>query len=271
MKRLLLFSALILATGGSSLLADNPPKQIDLGKLPAQTKMIDNVVVPVPSEVFSALDKFGSPNWHSVLNPAKVDPEGGRPQIALLLGNVIAEGFIAVEAQESGDVKKIGRSVLNLAKAINVQKSVIARTNSISEAADEKNWNRVRSEFDGALQDVKHAMTELNDAQLAQLVSLGGWLRGTDALTELVQKNYTKQSAELLHQPVMVDYFEQQIDQMNPRLAHSKIVQKIRVQLPILKNLIDDKNGNITPEQVAQVHKIVSGLVKMINPKASSK
>ena len=260
------FSALLCAP---LLASADAPKHIDVSQLPSQTQMIDNIVVPVPSEVFGALDKFGTQNWHSVLDSDKVEPIGDRSQIALMLGSVIAEGFIAVEAQESEGVKTIGRSVLSLAKAINVQKSVIARTNSIRQAADAKNWSSVRSEFDGALHDVKVAMVELNDEQLAQLVSLGGWLRGTDALTTLVSNHYTKESAELLHQPVMVEYFQQQINGFSPRLARTGIVKTIKAQLPELHTLVSGKDGEISPQDVAKIHKIVASLVATINAKSN--
>ena len=39
-----------------SVLAE-PPAHIDVSKLPSQSKMIDDVVVPVPSEIFGVLDK----------------------------------------------------------------------------------------------------------------------------------------------------------------------------------------------------------------------
>jgi hypothetical protein len=49
----------------------------------------------------------------------------------------------------------------------------------------------VRKEWDGVLPDVQQGMNELQSEQLAQLVSLGGWLRGTEALTALVLQNYS--------------------------------------------------------------------------------
>ena len=84
-----------------------PPPHIDVGHFPAQSKLIDDVVVPVPSEIFGVLDKLGRPNWTAVQRPVNgvVQPIGEQPQIALILGSVIAEGFIAVEAEDSNEVK----------------------------------------------------------------------------------------------------------------------------------------------------------------------
>ena len=239
----------------------DPPQHINVGSLPA--KVIDEVVVPVPTEVFGVLDKLGSPNWHEVLRQPKSDELGDRAQVALLLGTVIAEGFIAVEAQEPEEVKKVGRQVLNLAGAIGVRKSVIARTSSILDSADKKDWKRVRVELDGASRDVKSAMVELKDEQLAQLVSLGGWLRGTEALTQVVVKNYSKDGAELLHQPALLQFFVARLDGMGDRLKRSSIVRKIRTRLPELAPLVEDANG-ISMKQVEEIHSVTRDLVKSI-------
>ena len=77
--------------------AQKPEKTIDLGQFPADT--IDNVVVPVPSEIFTVLDKLGNPNWRAQLGPEKNYPASpNRAQVALLLGTVIAAVFAVVLA-----------------------------------------------------------------------------------------------------------------------------------------------------------------------------
>ncbi|MEI6338484.1 MAG: hypothetical protein WCQ57_07880, partial [Verrucomicrobiota bacterium] len=174
-----------------------------------------------------------------------------------------------VEAEDSERVKEIGRNVLTLAEAINVRKSVVARSNSIVEKADAREWDAVRREFDGALQDVNQAMAELNDDQLAQLVSLGGWLRGTEALTSIVEDKYTSERAELLHQPLLVDYFLKQLDVMSPRLRRNELVGKIRGSLGRIDPLVSKASGeDIKPAAVTEIHGITSAMVKLIRPTA---
>jgi hypothetical protein len=258
----------VLLLGLSPAVAQKPDKSIDLGQFPADT--IENVVVPVPSEIFAVLDKLGNPNWRAQLGPEKNYPASpNRAQVALLLGTVIADGFVAVEAEDSERVKEIGRNVLTLAEAINVRKSVVARSNSIIQKADAREWNAVRREFDGALQDVNKAMIELNDEQLAQLVSLGGWLRGTEVLTSLVKEKYSRERAELLYQPLLLDYFSGQLDRMSPRLRGQPLVGEIRRSLgrigPLIKKSPPD---GITPETVAEINDLSVQMVDLIRAKA---
>ena len=84
--------------------------------------------MPVPGEIFLVLDKLGTPHWKNELRDSLGKNSGNRAQIALLLGTVIAEGFIAVEAEDAEKVKEIGREVLKLSEAINVREAVTKRS-----------------------------------------------------------------------------------------------------------------------------------------------
>lgn len=258
-----LFVLLGLVLLPSGIKAEPVPASINLADFPAAS--VEDVVVPVPSEIFSVLDKLGNPNWKAQLSQRKVRTPEDRAQTALLLGSVIAEGFIAVEAEDTERVKELGRNVLTLANAINVRKSVITRCKSITDKANQHDWRGVRVEFDGALQDVRTAMDEMNDEDLSQLVSLGGWLRGTDALTSIVNEHYTTTGAELLHQPELVHYFERCINSMSPRLKNNPLVLRVRDTLHQIGPIIDEKSKNMNHEKVQKIQTITDDVVVKIN------
>lgn len=257
--------SLVLASASVPLFAEAPPAQIDLSQF-QQATQIDNVIVPVPAEIFLVLDKIGTPNWKAEMRDIELKI-GDRHQIALLLGTVIADGFVAVEATDREKVKDIGRDVLKLAGAIGVRDSVLGRSNSIIEKADKGDWLEVKREFDGALKDVRNAMSELNDDQLAHLVSLGGWLRGTEVLTSVLNKSYSKDGSDLLHQPQLLAYFGGQIKAMPPELRKTSLVDQIRRRLLEISPLIDERE--ISKQSVEKVHTITSDLVKSILQKDS--
>ncbi len=249
----------------ATLHSETPPAQIDLKQF-QQATQIDNVIVPVPAEIFLVLDKIGTPNWKVEMRDVDLKI-GERHQIALLLGTVIADGFVAVEATDREKVKNIGRDVLKLAGAIGVRDSVLGRSNSIIEKADKGDWQNVKRELDGALQDVRNAMSELNDDQLAHLVSLGGWLRGTEVLTSVLNKSYSKDGSDLLHQPQLLEYFLAQIKSMPPDLRKTSLVDQIRRRLTEISPLIDE--AEISKQSIDKVHTITSDLVKSILQKDS--
>ncbi len=259
------FTLVLLVLGSLCSLdrAEAPPRQIDLSRFPATR--LDDVVVPLPSEVFNVLDKLGTPDWRGELRDPPVGVRGERPRIALLLGAVIAEGFVAVEAKDREHVRDIGRDVLSLSRAIGVEKAVLTRTNAIQTKADAADWMGVRRELDGALTDVKNAMIELKDAQLAHLVSLGGWLRGTEVLTSIVDKSYSPDGADLLNQPDLLRYFQERLAGMPSRLRNHELVSHVERSLEEILPLIHQK---ITPASVKRINEITAETVRAIDANA---
>ena len=180
------------------------------------------IAVPVPKEIFRSLDQFRDANWRAIKRPevARWKSHGDQAQIATLLGVVIAEGFIAMEAEDSTEVKDLGRTVLALARGLGVEDRALRRSRSIIELADKSEWTVARQEWDGVFSDLKSGMIELKSAHLAQLVSIGGWLRGTEALSALVLQKYSPERSDLIRQPVLINYLEKQLLAMSSDIAN---------------------------------------------------
>jgi hypothetical protein len=272
-ERTLCALAGVISLAGTAVLTAAPAKTISVGQFPKEAQLVERVLVPVPSEVFAVLDKLGKPNWTAVLRktPSVAQAPAEQPRIALMLGSVIAEGFIAVEAEDVNEVKQIGKSVLNLTKALGVQKKAQMRAKAITDAAEAKDWAGVRKQLDKALDDVSDQMVELNSEELSQLVSLGGWLRGTEALTAVVEKQYSKDGAELLHQPLLLDYFEKRLANMKPKLKLNPLIIKVQKGVLEIRPLMGLPEGSaISEKSVKEIGTISAALVKAINSKSEN-
>ena len=262
---------LALATLTSLLVAQTPPTA-GAKPLPPQSTAVKDVLVPVPSEIFNTLDKFAYSNWRAVQRPelAQWTPHGDQTEIALLLGVVIAEGFIAVEAEDAAEVKSVGRAVLTLAQGLGVERAALRRSRSIVEHAEKGDWPAVRKEWDGVLPDVRQGMNELKSEQLAQLVSLGGWLRGTEALTALVLQNYSHEDADLLRQPALLDYFENRLAGMSGDIRINPITVRMREGIRKIRLLLASDDAQISQKKVKEIATVSEGLLKGLSPKGRS-
>jgi hypothetical protein len=247
----------LAVVGFSAQAAQAPPPRIDVKNLKLSTT-VEDVVVPLPGEVFTALNKLGSVNWKEYVRTEKGTNFSERPRTALLLGNVIADGFIAVQAQDAPAVKDIGQRVLSLAKGIGVGASITPHAKAITEAADKRKWESVRQELDRTQSSVQGAMNELQDQKLSQLVSLGGWLRGTQILTAVVNKHFTQEGAELLHQPDLLRYFGDRLTAM-PEYS-VPVVESIKRALVEVRPLMDSGSRSISREAVKKINEITTRL-----------
>lgn len=235
--------------------------------LPSQAKPVEGILVPVPEEIFHSLDKFSDANWRAVQRPEVVrwKAHGDQVQIALLLGIVMAEGFIAMEAKDSAEVKDVGHSVLKLARGLGVGKTALRRSRSITEYADKNEWTSARKEWDGVLSDLEKGMIELQSEPLSHLVSLAGWLRGTEALCTLVLQNYSPEQAKLIRQPEVINYLEKQLVEMRRDIGGQPAVEKMMTGIRRIRVLTQSENGPLTEKTIREIRTICQGLLNPVS------
>jgi len=223
---------IVAAAGGLSLSAHGAqaPQHININQL---STTVEDVVVPLPNEIFGALNKLGGVNWKEHVRSDKGPNFTERPRIALLLGAVIADGFIAVQAEDAPAVKDIGQRVLALAKGIGVGNSITPHAKAIIEAADKRNWENVRQELDRTQNSVQQAMNE-------------------------VKQHFSTDGAELLHQPDLLAYFQTRLKAM-PEF-NLPIIHQIQDALVEVKPLIDVGGKGIPAESVKKVNEITTRL-----------
>ena len=101
-------------------------------------------------------------------------------------------------------------------------------------------------------------MNEVHDEKLSQLVSLGGWLRGTEVLTSVVSKHFSIEGAELLHQPDLLVYFQTRLQGMPE--YRLQLIQDIQTALLEVRPLIDVGNGKISAPSVKRINEITTRL-----------
>jgi hypothetical protein len=254
---------LITAVVAISAFAQTPPEQNS--QLPSQAKQVHGVAVPVPKEIFRSLDQFQDANWRPVkrLEVAHWKSHGDQAQIAILLGVLTAEGFIAMEAEDSTEVKNIGKRVLTLSRALGIEKRALRRARSIIDLADKGEWVAARKEWDGVVSDLESGMIELKSAQLSQLISLGGWLRGTEALSALLLQNYSPERGNVIRQPALIDHLENQLRAMGNDIQARPIVVKLLDGIRRVRALVESENGPLPEETVRKIHDICAELVPL--------
>lgn len=244
-----------------------PPPPNGAKGLPPQATIVRGVLVPVPREIFLALDRFAHSNWLTVQRPelAHWRPPGDQVHNALLLGALIAEGFVAVEAEDTAETKDIGRAVRTLARGLGVETAALRRSRSIIDHAESGDWPAVRKEWDGVLPDVQQSMNEIRSEQLAQLVSLGGWLRGTEVLTALLSQSYSVEHVQLLRQPAVLDYFEKQLTRMSGDVRTDPIVVRIGAGIRKVRDVLASDNAPLSRKKVQEISSLSTDLLKDLN------
>src|ERR1700736_3535730 len=187
----------------------------------------DSISIPTPGELFAALGKPGKPNWSGQFRGPIPTTYRDRAQIALNLGGLIADGFIAVEAKDSQQVKNIGSDIIKLAKALGVSENLLRRGNSINEFAENDDWDTLQEELEATQNEVKSSMQSHSDQDLVILVSLGGWIRGTQVVSSSILQNYDQQTAKVLRQPALVSFMQSKINAISTDLRDDPLIKNV--------------------------------------------
>ncbi len=250
---------LVLASPLAAAQPASAVQEFDPQAFPGQ--VVDDVVVPVPSEVFSVLDKLGEPNWRQEIRELDLPRTADRTRLALMFGTVVAEGFVAVQAEDQEAVKDIGREVIDLATALGLIKSVRPHAQAILDAADKRDWASIRKEFDQTQKTVRDAMEQMKDTDLSQCVSMGGWLRGTASVTSVVGKNFSADRAELLNQPMLVEHFLGSITKMPAGTKGHPTVSDINDGLKTILDRMEGAVDGFNKDAVRQIGKVCENLL----------
>lgn len=244
------------------LLAGCFPLALPAEPAPAPVEIVDEVVVPVPREIFAALDELGSINWGGLVRQPDYTVQADRNATALIFGVVIADGFIAVQAKDEEATKKLGPLVLELSELLGVKDAVNAHAKAIVDSADGGDWDGVRRELDRTQATVRATMKELRDEELAHFVSMGGWLRGTEAAASAVAAAYDADKSELLHQPGLVAHFQKVVGGLDEKAGKLPAFKRIRKDLPQLESTM--RAESLPVESVRLIESLCAGMVKEI-------
>jgi hypothetical protein len=228
----------------------------------------DGLSIPMPGEFLAALNKLGKIDWSSKMRLPIGTNYTSRPQMALNLGGLIADGYIAIEAQDQQQVKNIGRDVLAIATVLGVSKEVKDRGASITAFAEKGQWDQLKEELEATQNEVKQAMADAKDQDLVTLVTVGGWLRGLDVISGQIAAHYTETGAKLLRQPGIVSFLNQHLEKLPDKIKDDGSVKAVRKKMADIERFIAfplDKAPTV--DDVKQLNKLAADTLKEISKK----
>ncbi len=257
----------IALIGGISAAVGAETGRLAADQLAKATKS-DSISIPTPGELFAALEKPGKTNWAGQYRGPMPATYRNRAQIALNLGGLIADGFIAVEAKDSQQVKNIGSDIVKLSKALGVSEKLLTRGNSINDFAENNEWDTLQEELEATQNEVKSSMQSHSDQDLVILVTLGGWIRGTQVVTAAIMQNYDERSAKVLRQPALVQFMQSKISEISPELRGEPLVKDVSEQLNGIEKLVSFPVGKApNVDEVRKVNQAVGKMMEEIESK----
>lgn len=221
---------------------------------------VNNVTTPLVGKVFHDLELFQPPPVEMLKAFDNNATFHNRLQTALQFGALVADGFVATIARQQTLIVDIGRALIKNANALAAGEKLIYRSKSLFELSDRGDWQGLREELNRCQSEVESSMIELHDGEMADLISLGGWLRGFQLATHVTVAHYTPEKATVLVRLPVMDYFIERMDTLNPKTKKRPLVVELTAKLKTMRAIAAQSNIP-TASDVAALEKLANEAV----------
>lgn len=219
---------------------------------PSISKLFDTLQFLMPLPIAEVARKM----------PARMSQD--RADLAIELGFLIADGFLVVQAEQLDQVEELAKDLTRYGKALGAGDRVNRHAASLLDSAKKKDVAQLKKELSSTQRDVEAELVTLRDADLAHLISLGGWIRALEVSTVAVDKQFSPERARKVMREDIADYYTESVAGLEPRISERPNYIAMRDILAGLRTEMVLKEGEEpTPAMMADIRKQAAKLVEL--------
>ena len=180
------------------------------------------------------------------------------------LGFLIADGFLVVQAGQMEKVEALAADLTRYGKALGVGDRVNSHAASLLESSKKQEVEQLKKELASTQRDVVRELITLRDADLAHLISLGGWIRALEVSTVAVDKQFSPERARKVMREDIADYYTESVAGLEPRISERPNYTQMRDILSGLRHAMVIEDGKEpAKEQIAEIRKQAAKLAEL--------
>lgn len=187
-----------------------------------------------------------------------------RADLAVELGFLIADGFLVVQAEQLEKVPDLAAQLTRYGKALGAGNRVNRHAASLLDSAKKKDVEQLKKELSSTQRDVEAELVILRDADLAHLISLGGWIRALQVSTVAVDKQFSPERARKVMREDIADYYTETVAGLEPRISERPSYLAMRDLLAGLRTEMVLKDGqDPNPEMMKEIREQAAKLAHL--------
>lgn len=226
--------------------------------------------VPGVSEVILALSRSLTPRWRLCYATAPTPAPVEREQAALQLGVNSLELLLATQARDGRHATQLLSDGATLEKVLGIADAVRPRHTRLHALAAAEEWETLRREIEALCQEQAEALLTQRDADLAQLLPLGTWLRALHLEATLQAPATAANDASLplpappagLALPVL-QWMESTLAHLAPSTLESRSVSRARKTVRSLRRELE-KAGTHPPDYASLAEELTEMLSRLL-------
>ena len=220
---------------------------------------------PSIAKIFAQLEELPAVPEEYVLRQRSPRLSTVPGKVALEMGFLLADGFIAVCSGHMNDVKPIALELNRYGRALGVGSKMEAHSAALLEQAEKGNRREFKRIINDTQSDVNAELTALGDPDLSHLIALGGWVRAYEASAAALCDEFDAEKAAIIFYPDAPDYFSSIVRGVDPSNARNLEIERMCALLDELATQMALEEGEVpTPEKVATLRQTAGKLAALI-------
>ena len=188
-----------------------------------------------------------------------------RADLAIELGFLIADGFLIVQAGRMDEVEGMASELTRYGKALGAGERINRHAASLLESAEKGDVKQLKKELAATQKDVEIELVVLRDADLAHLISLGGWIRALEVSSAAVERQFSPERASKIMREDIADYYTEIVAGLEPRISERPNFIEVRNVLSGLRNeMVIPRGEEPTHEEVKEVRVQADRLAELV-------
>jgi hypothetical protein len=124
--------------------------------------------------------------WRQLYRASPAPPSSSRPVTAFALGGLVADGYLAMTAQDGQHFRNNNQDILSYCRLLGVNEKINPRLMAQGKLAEVENWSELRQQVVDGNQELCRVLREQRDEDMAVLVEIGLWMRLIDMVSTTV-------------------------------------------------------------------------------------
>jgi hypothetical protein len=210
-------------------------------------------------------------DWTDIFDKYRVDfdPDSIEEEanLCLALGFKVADGTIALKAQDAERVNECAQVIEELTKRLEIPQENLNRAYLIKNAVNRGDWfdaflqlNMYRQEIVRELGRMDREGAEDGKAKSekskAILIVCGAWFQGARTVINVLESNYDKEMTNYLRSPRFVLLMDLELNRLNPALKSSDQVHYMISQMDAIYNIVNVDRDHTVPEGQISLSKL---------------
>ena len=190
----------------------------------------------------------------------------GRPTMALALGIKASDGVLALQARHKESLNDCADQIEAIARKLDVPGAALARAGMVKQKASKNEWIEAFMYLGYLQQSVMNHVEQIpKQKDEFLLIIMGSWIQGGAAVTDLILREHSTASSNILREPKLVELMISEFTKMRPEYLADPLVKAVQEILPgVQQRLNVGLHAPIPKKDVEWLHAEFTRLISLI-------